>query len=71
MHVLSIGIKKEAYEANNDSRFNGNNVASIPITKHFIILQTLPPHLSWLDTTFPSDLLYSVTNSWIEIVMLV
>ena len=38
------GIPKQANEANSHNNFNSNDVASIPLTKRFIQVDTLLPH---------------------------
>ena len=52
-----IGIVKPANEANSNNNFNSNDVASIPLTKRFIQVDTLPPHKSLEYHQYPFGLI--------------
>ena len=57
MHIYVTGIMKPANEANSNSAFNNNNVASIPLTKHFIQVDTLAPHNCLAGLQYPFGLI--------------
>ena len=57
IHYYILGILKGASEANSHSLFNANNVASIPLTKNFIRVDSPTPHNCLAGLQYPFGLI--------------